>query len=290
VVDLCAQYIDTQIKIGFENMIEHHIQKYFEEAICTMPHSSESSIVAKCAQVIDILSNARRPLGFKEITETSGMVKSSAHRILSVLLSEELVEYDKSKKVYRIGPRLNAWGRAIWRRLDMELDPTAELEALCESTNMNAALSILDVDSVLYLRTLNSVPFRFASHPGDHAPLHSTAAGKVFLANMSAHRLEITLQAMRFERMTEYTLRDATDLLTELDVVRNQGYALAVQEEHFQVIGMAAPIRDIQGTVTACLSLWSLTDVTSHDKVESFAAKLIATTERLSRQSGYEPA
>jgi DNA-binding IclR family transcriptional regulator len=253
-----------------------------------MTRSSESSIVAKCAQVIDILSNARRPLGFKEITETSGMVKSSAHRILSVLLSEELVEYDKSKKVYRIGPRLNAWGRAIWRRLDMELDLATELEALCESTNMNAALSILDVDSVLYLRTLNSVPFRFASHPGDHAPLHSTAAGKVFLANMSAHRLEITMQAMRFERMTEYTLRDAVDLLTELDVVRNQGYALAVQEEHFQVIGMAAPIRDIQGTVTACLSLWSLTDVTSHDKVESFAAKLIATTERISRQSGYD--
>ena len=69
-----------------------------------MPRSSESSIVAKCAQVIDLLSNARRPLGFKEITETSGMVKSSAHRILSVLLSEELVEYDQSKKVYRIGP------------------------------------------------------------------------------------------------------------------------------------------------------------------------------------------
>ena len=254
-----------------------------------MTRSSESSIVAKCAQVIDILSNARRPLGFKEITETSGMVKSSAHRILSVLLSEELVEYDKSKKVYRIGPRLNAWGRAIWRRLDMEMDPAAELEALCESTNMNAALSILDVDSVLYLRTLNSIPFRFASHPGDHAPLHSTAAGKVFLANMSAHRLQLTLQTMRFERMTEYTLRDEVDLLTELDAVRHQGYALAVQEEHFQVIGMAAPIRDIQGTVTACLSLWTLIDKTSHEKVESFAAELIATTERISRQSGYDP-
>lgn len=254
-----------------------------------MPRSSESSIVAKCALVIDILSNARRPLGFKEITEASGMVKSSAHRILSVLLSEELVEYDKSKKVYRIGPRLNAWGRAIWRRLDMEMDPATELEALCETTNMNAALSILDVDSVLYLRTLNSVPFRFASHPGDHAPLHSTAAGKVFLANMSAHGLEITMQEMRFERMTEYTLRDSVDLLTELDIVRNQGYALAVQEEHFQVIGMAAPIRDIQGTVTACLSLWTLIDKTSHEQVEGFAAELIATTERISRQSGYEP-
>jgi len=254
-----------------------------------MRSSSESSIVAKCAQVIDILSNARRPLGFKEITETSGMVKSSAHRILSVLLSEELVEFDKPNKVYRVGPRLNAWGRAIWRRLDMEIDPAAELEALCEFTNMNAALSILDVDSVLYLRTLNSIPFRFASHPGDHAPLHCTAAGKVFLANMSAQRFEQTLATLRFERMTEYTIRDVTDLQVELGNVRHQGYALAVQEEHFQVIGISAPIRDIQGDVTACLSLWTLIELTSHDKVESFAPRLIETTERLSRQNGYEP-
>lgn len=254
-----------------------------------MPRNSESSIVAKCAQVIDILSNARRPLGFKEITDTSGMVKSSAHRILSVLLSEDLVEYDKANKVYRVGSRLNAWGRAIWRRLDMQMDPAAELETICEHTNMNAALSILDGDSVLYLRTLNSVPYRLASHPGDHAPLHSTAAGKVFLANMPLHRRELAMGEMRFERMTEYTIQDPTRLQAELDTIQERGYGLAVQEEHFQVIGMAAPIRDIQGDVTACLSLWTLIDLISPEKVESFAPELIATTERISRQSGYEP-
>ena len=81
-----------------------------------MARASESSIVAKCTAVVDLLSNARRPLGFKEITESSGLLKSSAHRILSVLLSEELVEYDQLTKVYRVGPRLNAWSRAIWSR------------------------------------------------------------------------------------------------------------------------------------------------------------------------------
>lgn len=254
-----------------------------------MTRTSESSIVAKCAQVIDILSNARRPLGFKEITETSGMVKSSAHRILSVLLSEDLVEYDKTNKVYRVGSRLNAWGRAIWRRLDMQMDPAAELEAICEHTNMNAALSILDGDSILYLRTLNSVPYRLAAHPGDRAPLHSTAAGKVFLANMPAHRSEILMKSMRFERMTEYTIQDPARLHSEIETIQERGYGLAVQEEHFQVIGMAAPIRDIQGNVSACLSLWSLIDLTSVDRVKNFASELIATTERISRQSGYEP-
>ena len=250
---------------------------------------SESSIVAKCTLVIDILSNARRPLGFKEITESSGMVKSSTHRILSVLLSENLVEYDSTQKVYRVGPRLNAWGRAIWRRLDMQMDQAVELESLCEQTNMNAALSILDGDSILYMRTLNSVPFRIASHPGDRAPLHCTAAGKIFLANLPEHRREQVMDALHFERMTEYTIQNKEQLQSELDTARERGFAMAIQEEHFQVIGMAAPIRDIQGDVTACLSLWTLIDRSDTDKVTGYAPELIATTERISRMSGYEP-
>jgi DNA-binding IclR family transcriptional regulator len=254
-----------------------------------MARRSESSIVAKCALVIDILSNARRPLGFKEITEVSGMVKSSTHRILSVLQSEDLVEYDMVNRAYRLGSRLNAWGRAIWRRLETQLDPTSELEAICEKTSMNAALSILDDDSVLYLHTLNSVTHRYTSHPGDHAPLHCTATGKVFLANMPAHSREMLMRTMRFERMTEYSIQDPASLQAELDTILERGYGLAVQEEHYQVIGMAAPIRDIQGNVNACLSLWSLIDKISVDEVKGFAPDLIATTERISRQSGFEP-
>ena len=254
-----------------------------------MARGSESSIVSKCAQVIDILSNARRPLGFKEITETSGMVKSSAHRILSVLMSENLVEYDAEKKVYQAGPRLNAWARAVWRRLDSDMDPSAELESICEHTNMNAALSILDGDSVLYLRALNSVPFRFASHPGDRAPLHCTAAGKVFLANLPEHRYERILENLRLDRMTEKTITDIDQLRAQVDQVRKNGYAMAIQEEHLPVIGMAAPIRNIQGEVTACLSLWSLVEYIDAARVERFSTELLATTDRISRQSGYEP-
>jgi DNA-binding IclR family transcriptional regulator len=202
---------------------------------CTLARASENSIVAKCAAAVDLLSYARRPLGFKEITEGSGLVKSSTHRILSVLLSEDLVEYDQLKKGYRVGPRLNAWGRAIWRRMDMQMDPSAELEALCEHSNMNAAISILDGESVLYLRTLNSAPFRIASHPGDHALLHCTATGKVFLASISSHRCEQVMDKLRFERMTEYTILDSARLKSELELTRSRGYGLVVQEEHFQV-------------------------------------------------------
>ena len=97
------------------------------------------------------------------------------------------------------------------------------------------------------------------------------------------------MRTMRFERMTEYSIQDPASLQAELDTILERGYGLAVQEEHYQVIGMAAPIRDIQGNVNACLSLWSLIDKISVDEVKGFAPDLIATTERISRQSGFEP-
>ena len=84
-----------------------------------MATKSESSVVAKCAIVLDIISAARRPLGFKGIIQLSGLARSSTHRILAILITENLIEYDKINKIYRYGPRLNRWARGAWMPIDL---------------------------------------------------------------------------------------------------------------------------------------------------------------------------
>lgn len=251
-----------------------------------MATKSESSIVAKCASVLDIISAARRPLGFKDIIDKSGMARSSTHRILAVLISENLIEYDKANKIYHHGPRMNRWARGAWMRIDLHENSAQEMEALTSTTKMNSELSVLDGDSILYLRTTNVFPVGHASHPGDHAPLHCTAAGKVFLAFMQNHQREEMMARLRYEKLTEHTIQNPVDLLRDLDATRERGYGLSVQEEFFPVIGIAAPIKNLQGEVIACLSLWTLTDRTSRSESEGVAQILLSSAERISRQSG----
>ncbi|MEM8649498.1 MAG: IclR family transcriptional regulator [Pseudomonadota bacterium] len=249
-----------------------------------MTKAGESSIVTKCAKVMDILSHAPKPLAFSEIIEKTGFVKSSTHRILSVLQNEELVEYDKNNRSYSTGPRLRDWARSAWRRKDLQQIASNFMYALSEETGMNSALSILDGDAILYIRTVDVIQLRYASHTGDRAPLHNTAAGKVFLANMSERRQQELLSQLSFEKFTENTLQSSTALKAQLNQVREEGFAKSLGEELLHVTGIAAPIWDSEDKVIACLSLWTQTEHATREEVVSNVDQLKNTAQLISEK------
>jgi DNA-binding IclR family transcriptional regulator len=150
---------------------------------------------------------------------------------------------------------------------------------------------VLDGDSILYLRTINYVPVRYAAAMGDHAPLHCTAAGKVFLATLSEPTREALIHRITLEKMTENTISSLDRLKTEITVVAKQGYGTADGEEFLQVSGIAAPIRKEDNTVAACLSLWMVRSESSGlqnlvDQVDI----LLECTQELSHALGWKSA
>lgn len=250
-----------------------------------MPRSSDSSIVAKCARVMDILTHAKRPLVFSEIVAETGFVKSSSHRILAVLQGERLVAYDKDKRTYEPGLRFQDWARAGFHRADLQQAAAETMEELSEATGMNAALSVLDGDSLLYLRTADNVSVRYAARAGDHAPLHCTAAGKVFLAHMPRSQLDAFLASSNLEKFTEFTRTNPEALKADFPAILENGYATVIKEEFLQVMGMSAPIWDERKKVAACLSLWALTANTDPVAMLEKAGRLklaaLAITEKI---------
>lgn len=255
-----------------------------------MARSTDSSIVTKCALLMDVLSQARQPLAFSEIVQQTGFVKSSCHRILAVLQGEDLVAYDKGTRTYVAGSRLHHWARSAWRRIDLQQAASNEMGDLSDRTRMNTALSVLDEDTILYLRTVDFIPVRYASHSGDHAPLHCTAAGKIFLSQMSPNMRKRILQSDVLEKFTEFT-KVAPDVLeAEYADIKSNGYAKAVQEESLQIVGLAAPIWNSEGKLTACLSLWTLADNFCPDEIQSVAAEVVTSANAISRKLGWTDA
>lgn len=179
------------------------------------------------------------------------------------------------------------WGRANWRRTDVQQAASGPMSDLSEQTHMNVALSVLDMNSVLYLRTEDFSNVRSASHAGDRAPLHSTAAGKVFLAQMKPERLQVALTAIKFEKFTEHTIVSLEALVSQFAEVRETGFAIARGEEVLQITGIAAAIRDSDDKHIACLSLWSIRDEHTADEVIMQSDRLKATVSKISKNLGW---
>ena len=252
-----------------------------------MTRSKESSIVTKCALVMDVLSRARQPLPFAEIVARTGFVKSSCHRILAVLQSEDMIAYDKQSRTYTTGARLRRWARTGLHRHDIQDAASAVMDALSSQTELNAALSVLDNDCIVYVRTSDFVSLRFAARGGDRAPLHSTAAGKMFLATMEPELRADTLAQLKLEQFTEFTKITAAELEDEIPTILEQGFAVAVREEYLHVIGMSAPIRNAQGRIVACLSLWTQTEDSTVAELMARAPALLDAVTVISKQIGW---
>ncbi|WP_298922246.1 IclR family transcriptional regulator [uncultured Roseobacter sp.] len=251
-----------------------------------MVREVQSSIVEKSVAVIDLLAHTKGRLTQTEIALATGFNKSSTHRILSILLGQDLVQYDERDRTYSTGPRLLNWAHAAWEKMDLSLIEDQDLIELSEETNTNVALSVRTEHTVTFVRTRIPHPYRLAVKTGGQSELHNTAAGKVFLAHMTEEELDSYFAVAELEKFTETTLTTRAALEKDMKNIRKNGYAVSDREEFYQVAGIAAPILDYDQRILATISLWvPLRNATFADLLKQ-TPLLLAKTEAISARFG----
>ena len=255
-----------------------------------MTGTSQSSIVTKCAKILDILAASSKPQGFTDIVRASGFVKSSTHRILGILQSEGLVVVDSGQKTYRLGPRIVDWAARAWHQSDLQQVAGAELEALAKITGHNVALAIRDGDSALYLRTVDNHKVRYVARAGERTPLHCTAAGKVLIAFLPEAERDELVQRIELERHSENSITERGAFKSEIARILLDGYACADGEEFLQVCGIAAPVFDFDRRLLASVCIWSIRQQAGIEELQRQSGLLLEASARISQRLGYLPA
>lgn len=251
-----------------------------------MVREVQSSIVEKSIAVVDLLARTKGRLTQTQIANLTGFNKSSTHRILSILMGQELVQFDERDRSYGVGTRLIGWARAAWEKLDISLLEDQDLVELSEATGMNVAVGVLSESTVTFIRTRIPHPYRLAVKTGGQSELHNTAAGKLFLAHMTDEQREAYFTQAELEKFTETTLTTRAELEKDMEQTRARGYAISDREEFLQVSGIAAPILDFDQRLVAAVSLWIPLRHASMEDLLSQAPKLLEMTGKVSARFG----
>lgn len=218
-----------------------------------------SSILTKAMGILDLIAASDAPLTLAEIAGQSRLPRSSAHRLLVLLRDAGALSYDTDTQTYAPGSRLMRWGVQTLQTNKMVTLATPHMTLLCREARARVALSILDENAVLFVHTIEAgAPFRLAPRVGEHSPLHASAAGKIFLADMDERRRADLLATYEFEKCTEFTATNAPALMTDIDNVHRHGFAVSAREEHRQTCGLAVPISNATGRTIAALSIWNV--------------------------------
>jgi len=206
-------------------------------------------------EVLELLAT-RKSVGVTELARGLNTTKPRVFRHLRTLVDQGYALQNEEDDRYIAGPRLVALSRAAALAPDESILRLAQptLARLRDAVEFTVNLSLVYGDTVSIEETLPGralIDVIMRTHAS--MPLHSTAAGKLLLAD----RLETnaTLLAGPFEALTVNTITDPDALRRELLRVRDQGWAGAPEETVLGINALSAPIRDHRNELVAMVSI-----------------------------------
>lgn len=215
-----------------------------------MTAAAGTQSIDRAAQLLVHVVETDAPPTVGELSERTGLPKSTTSRLVGALERQGLLQRDGSTGHLRPGAVLVRYARRETGEAELVEACADALDRLAAASGETVNLGVpaggdveqLDQrDSRHYLGSTNWV--------GRRVPAHGSALGKVFFAYGT-----LPLPRGRLERLAPRTL-DRQALVRELDQIRARGFATAVDELEPGLWAVAAPVFDVDGRAVGALSV-----------------------------------
>jgi DNA-binding IclR family transcriptional regulator len=215
---------------------------------------AELQTLSKAIATIRLLQG-RPAAGVTHIARELDISASAAHRIVTTLVSEGVLEQEPSTRRYVLaaGVSLTATSTVLERciAIGTELLPT-----LRDATSETVHIGVLSGSRVVMAAGFEShAQLRVSIRTGMSVPAHTAATGKVLLAALPDETIRDLLPEGELEARTEHSITSFDALLKELDSVRRFGFARNVSETENGVYTVSTPLCDGSGTTIAALAV-----------------------------------
>ena len=210
-----------------------------------------------------------------QIAKDVGLTQATVHRTLQALMAQDVVEQDERSKHYRLSVGFFV--------LAARAGNPSGLRDLCRPALLRLCASLGDTIFLLARTGFDAVcldrsegPFPIRSFTGDIGGRVALGIGQGSLAILAflpeAEREEV----IRFNlpRVRELGVFDEVYLRTEIELVRERGYAAPNAGLLEGMAGVAVPIFDHQGRAVAALSVGTISTRLSPERLPTVVALL----------------
>lgn len=237
-------------------------------------------------RLLDELAEHPEAVGLKQLAQATALHPSTAHRILAALCAARFVDRLEAGN-YRLGMRLLELGALVRSRIDVREFALPVMRELHAQTGETVNLSVRHDDEIVYVERTSSgrSAMRIVHMIGARAPLHVTAAGKLFLLEDGFAKLRDYARRTGLAPHNRNSLSSLPLLERDLERIQRQGWATDNEETEIGVRCVAAPVRDESGRLVAALSL-----STPADRMKPQWGPLVKeAAERISHAMGLRP-
>lgn len=244
--------------------------------------------VDRAIELLLALVAAKKPLLLSELSNLTGMSRSTAYNTLATLQKHGFVEKDERYKSYRLGLTLFELGRAYIEQVSLLPafeEIATEVVAVCSET---VKLVVRDGCDVVYLSKVEGEhSVRLVARVGLRMPAHLTAVGKVLLSELSDNELDSLYQDYEFVTRTANSIKNLSQLKEHLAPIRKDGCAYDREESNIGVYCVAAPIRDQTSQVIAAMSIGIPDNRMTPERLDDLTKLVVQAAHKLSHRLGW---
>ena len=216
--------------------------------------TTEHRPTERVLDILELLSNSEEGMTLTELAKALNAPKSSIMPLVHTMTARNFIYMQKDTLRYRIGVATYSVGVAYNNRKTSLQFIQQEMNNITALSNETCQLGIQSRNMVLYIAKKDSPqPIRLMSSVGKQLPLYCTGLGRALLAYKSEEEIRSLFPEV-LTAYTPHTIATINDLLKELELTRQRGYAVEHEETNLMVNCIAVSL-DYNNAPIAALSI-----------------------------------
>lgn len=181
--------------------------------------------------LLEVIAQKDQFFSLQSLVDELNLPKPTLHRMLQQLEGAGMIQRDGDGRQYSTGLRLRRMAENLLLNNTVHGSRHTILRQLVEEVGESCNITTCSGSEVLYLdRVETAAPLRFYLHPGSRVPVHCSASGKLFLAQMTPLQRRRLLAHSTLPKYTNNTLTTVDEVEKEIERVRRDGYAIDDEE------------------------------------------------------------
>lgn len=221
-----------------------------------MGTSPSVKTVDRLVRVLNCFSPEQPTWSLAEISAHLQVPKSTLHRFLVSLESHGILRRDPDDKRWRLGYRLVTWGELAADSTGLHDIALPIMRELARVTGETVLLTVYQDQEVVCIEKVEtSHPVRLTLDVGTRHPPHAGASSKILMAYLPEEEVQAIILDKGLPKVCTNTITDPDELLVELALIRERGYAESFEETDAGAWGVATPIYGQNGDVVAAIGV-----------------------------------
>lgn len=229
------------------------------------------------------------PMGLMEMSNCLGLHKSTVHRFLTSLICMGYARQDEDTQKYMLSYKIIGIAGQLLDKIDILPIAHQYMKQLAELSQETVHLVQRDGNDIVYIDKVESKAssIRMVSQIGMVHPMYCSGVGKAILSTLSLEEVTKIWNESAIEKKTEHTIVNLEKLLSVLENVRKEGFAIDDEENEIGVRCIAACIYDYRGKAKYAFSVSAPVTRMSDERIKELSEYVLKVKKDLSNALGY---